>query len=248
MYSQKQTDSPVALITGASRGLGATLARFLAGQGYQLVITARRRETLMEVANQLSAEGSNVIALPGDVRDPTHRRELAQAAQSLRRLDILINNASELGPSPLPELERYPLNDLLDLFSVNVAAPLGLIQETLPLLKTSQGLIVNISSDAAVGGYPGWGGYGASKAALDLMSLTLANELKNSVAVVAVDPGDMRTTMHQAAYPGEDISDRPEPEVTLPFWAWLFGQERRAVNGQRYRAQAEQWEAAYETR
>lgn len=243
-----RSDKPTALITGASRGLGATLAHFLAGQGYQLVITARRPEILMEMAHQLAAGGSNVIAVRGDVGDPTHRHELAQAAQSLGRLDILINNASELGPSPLPELERFPLNELLYLFDVNVAAPLGLIQETLPLLKSSLGLIVNISSDAATGGYPGWGGYGASKAALDLISLTLANELAGAVAVVAVDPGDMRTDMHQAAYPGEDISDRPAPDVTLPFWAWLFGQERRAVSGQRYRAQAEQWEAAYETK
>ncbi|MBI5669537.1 MAG: SDR family NAD(P)-dependent oxidoreductase [Chloroflexi bacterium] len=244
MSADAQSDTPVALITGASRGLGAVLSHFLSGQGYQLVITARGAEPLLDMARQLAAPGSSVIAIPGDVRDPAHRRELARAAQSLGRLDILINNASELGPSPLPELERFPLNDLLYLFGVNVAAPLGLIQETLPLLKASAGLIVNISSDAALGGYPGWGGYGASKAALDLISLTLANELED-VAVVVVDPGDMRTDMQQRAFPGEDISDRPAPEVTLPFWAWLFGQERRAVSGQRYRAQAEQWETAH---
>lgn len=240
-----QAETPAALITGASRGLGAVLARFLAAQGCRLVITARRAESLAQMAHELAVHGSDIIAVPGDVRDPAHRRELARAAESFGRLDILINNASELGPSPLPELERFPLNDLVYLFGVNVAAPLGLIQETLPLLKASRGLIINISSDAALGGYPGWGGYGASKAALDQISLTLAHELGGDVAVVAVDPGDMRTDMHQAAHPGEDISDRPMPEVTLPFWAWLFGQERSAVSGQRYRAQAEQWEAAY---
>ena len=116
-------------------------------------------------------------------------------------------------------------------------------QLALPLLERRNGLIVNISSDAAIGGYPGWGAYGASKAALDLLSLTLANELKSrGVAVVAVDPGDMRTAMHQSAYPGEDISDRPLPSVTLPFFAWLLGQERGRVSGGRYRAQDEKWE------
>jgi NAD(P)-dependent dehydrogenase (short-subunit alcohol dehydrogenase family) len=133
-------------------------------------------------------------------------------------------------------------------FDVNVFAPLALIQEALPLLKDRGGLVVNLSSDAAKGGYPGWGAYGASKAALDLISLTLANELGDvGVSAVAVDPGDMRTEMHQAAFPGEDISDRPLPEVTVPFWAWLFGQDRAAISGGRYQAQAEHWEAAHET-
>ena len=161
------------------------------------------------------------------------------------RLDILVNNASELGPSPLPTLADYPLDKLAQVFNVNVIAPVALVQATLPLLKTGGGLVINISSDAAIGGYETWGGYGASKAALDLISFTLANELKDSgVAVVSVDPGDLRTDMHQAAYPGQDISDRPTPDVTLPFWAWLLGQDRAAVTGHRFSAQSDKWEVA----
>lgn len=238
----------MALITGASRGLGALLADFLAGQGYDLVLTARGNEALEKAANGLKKYGGAVLALPGDVGNSSHRRALVLAAQSLGGLDVLVNNASDLGVSPLPSLADYPLDEMRRVFEVNVFAPLALTQEALPLLKDRGGLVVNISSDAAVGGYPGWGGYGASKASLDLLSLTLANELDEAgVSVVAVDPGDMRTEMHQAAFPGDDISDRPLPEVTLPFWAWLFGQERAAVSGGRYQAQAEHWEAAHET-
>ena len=229
-----------ALITGASRGLGRTVAEFLAAQGYGLVITARGEEDLQAAARSLRRHGGKVIALAGDVTDPDHRRRLAGAARDLGHLDILFNNASTLGATPLPPLATYPLSDLEEAFRINVSAPLALVQEVLPLLEESGGLIVNISSDAARGGYPGWGGYGLTKAALDLASLTLANEL--SVGVVAVDPGDLRTRMHQEAFPGEDISDRPLPEVTLPFWAWLFGQPAAAVTGRRYQAQAERWE------
>jgi NAD(P)-dependent dehydrogenase (short-subunit alcohol dehydrogenase family) len=186
-----------------------------------------------------------VIALPGDVADPEHRRRLVSAAAGLGGLDLLINNASELGPTPLPALAELQLADLERIFAVNVMAPLALVQAALPLLAARQGLIVNLSSDAAVGGYPGWGGYGASKAALDLVSATLASELKDrGIAVVAVDPGDMRTAMHQAAYPGDDISNRPLPEVTIPFFAWLFGQPRSGISGRRYRAQDAKWEIA----
>nr|HMN28749.1 SDR family oxidoreductase [Caldilineaceae bacterium] len=181
-------------------------------------------------------------AMPGDVSDPAHQQRLVAAAQQMGRLDRLFNNASILGPSPQPPLADYPLETLEQVLAVNLLAPLGLIQTALPLLKASHGLVVNISSDAAVGGYPGWGGYGASKAALDLVSLTLANELREQgVAVVSVDPGDMRTQMQQEAFPGEEIGDRPLPEVTIPFWAWLLGQEPLAVSGQRFRAQAEEW-------
>jgi NAD(P)-dependent dehydrogenase (short-subunit alcohol dehydrogenase family) len=230
-----------ALITGGSQGLGRTVAEFLAAQGYDLLITARGSEDLETAARELLRHGGYVIALAGDVADPAHRERLGQAARDLGRLDILFNNASTLGETPLPPLTAYPLEDLEQAFRVNVAAPIALVQAVLPLLEASGGLIVNISSDAAVGGYPGWGGYGLTKAALDLASLTLAHELKG-VGVVAVDPGDLRTRMHQEAFPGEDISDRPLPEVTLPFWAWLFGQPREAVTGRRYRAQAERWE------
>jgi NAD(P)-dependent dehydrogenase (short-subunit alcohol dehydrogenase family) len=241
----ENSTAPVALITGASRGLGATLAQFLAGQVYNLILTARSSGALDEVAHSLDNYGTQVVTLAGDVADAAHRRKLAEAAQSFGRLDVLVNNASDLGASPLLQLADFPLDKLADVFNVNVLAPLGLVQETLPLLKASGGLVINLSSDAAKGGYETWGGYGASKAALDLVSLTLANELKGEgVSVVSVDPGDMRTQMHQDAYPGQDISDRPLPDATLPFWAWLLGQDRKAVSGHRYQAQAETWEVA----
>ncbi len=234
----------VALITGASRGLGSVIASLLAAQGYDLVISARGGVQLARTAASLMATyGNQVRAIVGDVSDPDHRRALVEEAQGLGGLSILINNASELGPSPLPPLADYPLDRLLQVLAVNLIAPLALVQETLPLLKEGGGLIVNVSSDAARGGYPGWGGYGSSKAALELVSLTLADELSDAgVGVVTVDPGDLRTDMHQQAFPGEDISDRPLPEVTAPFWLWLFGQEALAVSGQRYEAQGEQWE------
>lgn len=231
-----------ALITGASRGLGKTVATFLAARGYDLIITARGQNALAETADELRSLGAHVVAIAGDVRDAGHRARLAAAIDEHGRLDLLVNNASILGTSPQPHLADYPLETLENVIDVNVLAPLGLIQTTLPMIRQAQGLIVNISSDAAVGGYEGWGGYGAGKAALDLLSRTLAVELADDgVAVVAVDPGDMRTQMHQEAFPGEDIGDRPEPEVTLPFWAWLLGQTPAHVNGQRFQAQGEQW-------
>jgi NAD(P)-dependent dehydrogenase (short-subunit alcohol dehydrogenase family) len=239
----KERERRVALVTGASRGLGAVLAHFLAGQGCDLLLTARGAGALEEIVGKLEPPGGRVVVVAGDVADPSHRRRLVEAAAAWGRLDVLVNNASALGPSPLPPLASYPLSRLEHVLRVNVLAPLALTQTALALLKQSGGLVVNISSDAALGGYPGWGGYGASKAALDLLSLTLANELRGEgVGVVSVDPGDMRTLMHQEAFPGEDISDRPLPEVTLPFWAWLLGQEPLAVSGGRYQAQAEHWE------
>lgn len=232
-----------ALITGGSRGLGRTLAAFLAGQDYDLILTARTADDLEATARDLSHYGGDILVLPGDVADPSHRRRLAGAANAWGRLDLLVNNASSLGATPLPSLATYPLDVLETTFRTNVVAPVALVQETLPLLEQRGGLVVNISSDAARGGYPGWGGYGLTKAALDLASRTLANELRErGVAVVSVDPGDLRTAMHQAAFPGEDISDRPLPEETIPFWAWLFGQPREAVTGRRYEAQSDQWE------
>ena len=235
----------VAMITGASRGLGKTVATFLAAQGNDLIIDARGAEALAATAHELEQFGGRVIAIPGHIEDAAHQRQLVVAAQTLGRLDLLINNASILGPSPQPALVDYPLETLEQVLAVNLLAPLGLIQVTLPLLKASRGLIVNISSDAAVGGYAGWGGYGASKAALDLISRTLAEELREAaVAVVSVDPGDMRTQMHQAAFPGEDIGDRPLPEVTLPFWGWLLGQQPLSISGSRFQAQVERWTVA----
>ena len=235
----QQTVKRTAFITGSSRGLGFTLADFLAKQGYNLVLTARGEEALEESVTKLreTARGE-IVALAGDTSDAAHRTALVQEVERLGSLSLLVNNASDLGPSPLPYLKDYPLERLEDLYRTNVVAPLGLIQAALPFLG-EDGLIINVTSDAAVGAYEGWGGYGSSKAALDLLTSTLANE---GVNAVSVDPGDMRTAMHQAAFPGEDISDRPLPEVTLPFWAWLLGQDPRTVSGGRFGAQSERWE------
>jgi NAD(P)-dependent dehydrogenase (short-subunit alcohol dehydrogenase family) len=232
----------VALVTGASSGIGEATARRLARDGARLVLVARREDRLRALADELG--GATVVAV--DLTDDDAPERIAQVVESEHgRLDLLVNNASELGPSPLPELIEHPLAGLERVFATNVIAPLALVQELAPPLERSGGLIVNVSSDAARGGYPGWGGYGASKAALDLISLTLANELRaRGIGVVAVDPGDMRTAMHQAAYPGQDISDRPTPEATLPFWGWLLGQDPRALSGRRFGAQAERWEVA----
>ena len=238
-------NAKVALITGSSRGLGLTLADFLAAQGYTLIVTARNQTALGAAVKTLGRYGHPVYALPGDVTDPAHRHALAKAVFEQGGLDLLVNNASDLGVSPLPELAEYPLARLSGIFNTNVFAPLGLVQETLEALRVRRGLVVNVSSDAATGAYPGWGSYGSSKAALDLITRTLAAELAASgdgVSVVSVDPGDMQTQMHQDAFPGEDISDRPLPEVTLPFWAWLLGQDPRWVSGGRFTAQGERWE------
>ena len=233
----------LAIVTGASRGLGETISTFLAGMGYDLIVTARGVGALEAHASNLRELGVSVEAIAGDVADTDHRMSLVQAASEWSGLDLLINNASDLGPSPLPGLDEIPLHALKRIHEVNFIAPLALIQLTLPLLKARTGWIINVSSDAAVGGYEGWGGYGSSKAALDLASRTLANELREEgVVVVSVDPGDMRTDMHQLAFPGEDISDRPLPDETMPFWAWLLSQESEVVNGSRFEAQAESWE------
>lgn len=230
-----------ALVTGASKGLGEVVATLLARRGYRLVVTARGTESLEDVARRLG-EITRVVAVPGDVADPAHRRRLAEVAKELGGLDVLVNNASDLGPSPMPSLDAYPLDALRRVFEVNVIAPVALVQEMLPQLRS---LVVNISSDAAVGAYENWGGYGASKAALDLVSRTMAVELRDrGIAVVSVDPGDMRTDMHQAAFPGEDISDRPAPDVTVPFWAWLFATDPMSVSGRRFQAQGTTWEVA----
>ena len=184
-----------------------------------------------------------MTSVAGDVSDRAHRKALAAEVEKVGYLDLLVNNASSLGPSPLPPLVHYPLEEMARVYAVNVLSPIALVQELRSTLAARRGWVVNISSDAAVAGYPGWGGYGASKAALDLASLTLAHELASEgIVVVSVDPGDMRTAMHQAAFPGEDISDRPLPDSTLPFWAWLLHQEGSHVSGHRFRAQAERWE------
>lgn len=238
------SNSPTALVTGASRGLGSVLTTFLAGKGYDLILTARGIDDLGVKANSLeNAEfGIDVRTVSGNVTDPDHRRELRQLVEKLGGLDVLVNNASTLGPSPLPPLAEYPLDEFERVLDVNAVAPLALTQELLPFLAERRGLIVNITSDAASEGYPGWGGYGASKAALELLTKTLANEFDDAGAII-VDPGDMRTDMHQQAFPGEDITDRPTPDVTIPFWGWLLGQDPLEISGRYFRAQAEQWES-----
>jgi NAD(P)-dependent dehydrogenase (short-subunit alcohol dehydrogenase family) len=232
-----------ALITGASKGLGRVIATFLARSGYDVIITARGADELADVERQLTKEGALVQAIAGDVTGAEHRRRLAKAVARRGGLDVLVNNASALGPSPMPDLAVYPLGSLREVLETNVVAPVALVQRLLPALRERSGLVVNITSDAAVGGYETWGGYGASKAALELASRTLAAELRpQGIGFVIVDPGDMRTDMHQAAFPGIDISDRPLPDVTIPFWAWLFAADHLAVSGGRFQAQGERWE------
>jgi NAD(P)-dependent dehydrogenase (short-subunit alcohol dehydrogenase family) len=207
------SDSRVALITGASRGLGLALSRALAERGWTLIIDARDAEALDAVRHTL-ATFSEVVAIPGDVTAPSHRAALAGAARKLGRLDLVVNNASALGPSPLPVLLEYPLEALEAVYRVNVLAPLAILQAVRQSLQPGA-RIINISSDAAVEAYEGWGGYGSSKAALDHLSVILAAE-QPAYRVYWVDPGDMRTSMQQDAFPGEDISDRPLPEASVP--------------------------------
>ena len=205
--------SKTALITGASRGLGLALARALARDGWRLVIDARFPEVLEFVQDEL-AQLTEVIAIPGDVADEKHRLELAQAAYNLDGLDAVVNNAGMLGPSPQPDLFDYPLDVLEQVYRINVIAQLGVLQAVQDQLKPSA-RILNITSDAGVNAYQGWGGYGSSKAALEQLSAILAAE-NPELKVFWVDPGDMRTQMHQDAFPGEDISDRPLPSESVP--------------------------------
>ena len=202
---------PTAVVTGASRGLGLALARALAERGWRLVIDARGADALAAARAELAAL-TNVTAVVGDVADDRHRRALVEAAGD--RIDALVNNASVLGPSPQPPLAMYPLDVLDEVYRVNTLAPLALIQLALPRMADGA-RIVNVTSDAAVEAYEGWGGYGSSKAALDQLTAILAAE-HPALAVYAFDPGDMNTALHQAAFPGEDISDRPPPEDSVP--------------------------------
>jgi len=202
-----------ALITGASRGLGLALARGLAQRGWRLIIDARAPGALESARAEL-AQRTRVIAIAGDIADMAHRGALAAAARELGGIDAIVNNASILGPSPQPALLDYPLDVLEQVYRTNVIAPLALIQATRSALLPGA-RIVNITSDAGVEAYPGWGGYGSSKAALEQLSAILAAEV-DQLRVYWVDPGDMRTQMHQEAFPGEDISDLPLPEASVP--------------------------------
>ncbi len=236
--SVRDINNPTALITGASRGLGLALAAGLAREGFDLIIDARDPAALDASAGALRTAGPAaqrpgsraVTVIPGDITDPAHRAALIAAAGD--RLDLLVNNAGTLGASPLPALADYPPDELRAAFEVNVIAPIALTQLALPLLRASGGAVLNITSDAAVEAYAGWGGYGAAKAALEQASNVLAAE-ELAVRVWWADPGDLRTDMHQLAFPGEDISDRPEPAAVVPAFVRLVTE--RLPSG-RYRA------------
>jgi NAD(P)-dependent dehydrogenase (short-subunit alcohol dehydrogenase family) len=220
-----------ALVTGASRGLGRALAAGLATAGYAVVIDARDAGALrLAVAGiRAGTPGADVAALSGDITDPAHRTALRGAAGDI---DLLVNNAGTLGAAPLPALADYPAAELRGAFEANVIAPIALTQLFLPVLRERGGAVLNVTSDAAVEPYAGWGGYGAAKAALEQASNVLAAE-ESAIRVWWVDPGDLRTDMHQAAFPGEDISDRPLPESVVPAFVRLITE--RLPSG-RYRA------------
>jgi NAD(P)-dependent dehydrogenase (short-subunit alcohol dehydrogenase family) len=223
-------ENPVAVITGASQGLGLALAHELAGRGWGLVLDARHETVLRDAVRGLP--GGPHPAIAGDVADPAHRRDLVDVAAELGGATALVNNASTLGASPLPALAELDTTTYLRILQVNLVAPIALTAGLLPQLRTRGGVVVNVTSDASVEPYETWGGYGSSKAGLDHATRVLAAE-EPALRVYAVDPGDMRTQMHQDAFPGEDISDRPEPEAAVPALLRLLGGE---LPSGRYRA------------
>jgi NAD(P)-dependent dehydrogenase (short-subunit alcohol dehydrogenase family) len=222
----------VALVTGASRGLGRALAAELVSRGWHVVVDGRDGRRLADAVDALVPAAGTLIAVTGDVADPAHRSRLADTVATMGRLDLLVNNASVLGPSPQPRLADYPLDELEHVYAVNTIAPLALAQLVLPYLEKSAGVVVNVTSDAAVEAYEGWGGYGSAKAALDHLSAVLAAE-RPRLSVYAFDPGDMATDLQQQAFPGEDVSDRAAPEAVVPAMLVLVG---RTLPSGRYRA------------
>ncbi len=215
----------VAVITGASRGLGREIARLYAGGGAKLVLVARGAADLQKAADEIRGI-TDVLAIPADVGEDAE--QIARAAlDCFGRVDVLINNASEIGPSPMPSLDTYPWEALLRVLRINAVAPLHLIQLLLPQMKArGAGVVINVTSDAGVNSYPGWGGYGASKAALEHLSRTLAAELEaTGIRVYVVDPGDMNTKMHQRAEPGVDLTHLPDPDVPAPAFVRLVEDE-----------------------
>ena len=223
-------DAPLALVTGGSRGLGLAIARSLAGLGWRLIIDGRDPQALAQATTTL---GDAVWAsVPGDVSHARHRDELVAAVERAEHLDLLVHNASTLGPLPMRRLEDLDPEDLTTVLAVNTVAPHTLTRRLLPYLVTSRGTVLGLSSDAAVEGYETWGAYGASKAALDHLIRVLGAE-QPDIRAYAFDPGDMRTQMHADAFPGEDISDRPLPETVVPVLLRLLAD--RPDSG-RYRA------------
>lgn len=210
----------VALVTGGTRGLGRALVRALLDRGWTVVTDGRDPTTLDGLVASVG-HGDQLVALVGDVTDPIHRGQLTDAIRQLGRLDVLVNNASTLGTTPMPSLAEQGISNLASTIEVNLLAPHALSTSLLDVLRESGGAVVNVTSDAAVEGYPGWGAYGASKAALEQWSNVLAAE-EPDVDVYWLDPGDLRTDLHQAAFPGEDISDRPLPEVAVPGMLWVI--------------------------
>jgi NAD(P)-dependent dehydrogenase (short-subunit alcohol dehydrogenase family) len=226
----------VAIVTGGSRGLGEALAGALAERGWSVVVDARSSAELEEAVERLRQRPKltgSVVGIAGDVTDPAHRRALVDAAEAAGGVDLLVNNASTLGTTPLPALAGYPLDSLREAYEVNTIAPLALVQAALPSLRRSPGpRVLNVTSDAAVEAYEGWGGYGSSKAALEHVGAVLAVE-EPGLRIWTVDPGDMRTRMHHDAFPGEDISDRPSPDAVVPALLALVDGDRPSG---RYRA------------
>lgn len=206
--------APVALVTGASRGLGLALTATLVDRGWHVIADARDEARLSDAIAGLATPEA-VLAVPGDVSDPRHRQALAEAVTRLGRLDLLVGNASVLGPSPQPRLADYPLDALETVYAVNAFAPVALVQLLLPSLRATGGRVVHLSSDAAVEAYAGWGGYGSAKAALDQLTAVLAVE-EPTLKVYAFDPGDMATDLQQQAFPDEDVSGRPDPTTVVP--------------------------------
>lgn len=226
------TPTATAVITGASRGFGAATGYALAERGWDLIVDARTRDALDAEVATWPDRGGQVTVVPGDVTDPAHRDAVAAAVRDAGRLDLLLNNASTLGPSPLPVIAELPIDAVRRVLETNTVAPVALTQAVLPELRAAGGTVVNVTSDAAVEPYEGWGAYASSKAALDQLTAILGAE-EATLGVYAFDPGDMRTAMHQAAFPDEDISDRPEPASVVPALLTLLDQ--RPPNG-RYAA------------
>jgi NAD(P)-dependent dehydrogenase (short-subunit alcohol dehydrogenase family) len=236
----------VVLITGGSRGLGKALVKAFAAEGARVVIAARNPETLEAARREIAESGGTVLALAADMTQPADiSRVVDSAIERFGRIDVLINNGGTLGPTPRPALLDTDSDAMLETFRVNTVGPLRVTQAVLPhMLEQGRGLVINVTSDASRGAYPEWGAYGASKAALELIGLTWAAELEGTgVRVVNVDPGDLQTDMQQAAFPGEDISDRALPESAAPAFVWLASEAGWHVNGERVQAQEFKQEA-----